>query len=115
VPTRPILVDGVVYRWRVKRLPADYPGFVELAAWRDGRPRGRAIAVRIRFDDPWLNFGPMVTTPKDRFTDVWQTAPVTPKHVAAIIRAARERGWDPDADVTTPMALDWDGTTVVGV
>lgn len=81
--------------------------------WRDGRPRGRAIAVRVRFDDPWLNFGPMLTTPTDRRSTVWATEPVTPRHVAAMIRGARAHGWDPSAAVTTPIQLAWESDAIV--
>lgn len=99
---RAIVVDGSPYRWVVRRSSVDWPGFATLVVWR---PRsGRPLHVRLRWDDPWLNYGPMLTTPPERFDEVWANEPITPSRVADQVRAALAAGWDPD-ERGAPFAL----------
>jgi hypothetical protein len=106
---RRLTVGGRAWGWRVRRDGAPYPGHVIVRVWADGQGGGAAkLDVRVRFDDPWLNYGPMITAPPDRAAEVFATAPVTPKLVAAAITQALAAGWDPDARGTTTAAT-WDG------
>ncbi|MEU8920165.1 hypothetical protein AB0D10_04400 [Kitasatospora sp. NPDC048545] len=106
---RRIHVDGRDYRWVVRFRDAEH---VVVRAWLDpgnpgnpggpggpgdppGRP-GRPLDVTRRFDDPWLNFGVLLTAPADRIAEVFQLAPVTPALTAALIRAGLAAGWRPD-------------------
>jgi hypothetical protein len=95
-PPRPIVVGDEEYRWIVRAADSSYPGFVVVDIFRAAdRGRGQHLCVRVRFDDPWLNYGPMITTPRERFEDVWAVAPVTPALVAGWIAETRAAGWDP--------------------
>jgi hypothetical protein len=70
---------------------------VLVRVWPHGAGGNAArLDVRVRFDDPWLNFGPIITAPTARVTGVFQLAPVTPRLVAAAIAQALVRNWDPD-------------------
>ncbi|GII90982.1 hypothetical protein [Sinosporangium siamense] len=88
IPTkgsRPITVDGAAYRWRVRR-KATYCqgngwGPMTFAVEAAGRP-GRVLLVVL----PWSR------------PDAWlggRTMAVRPALVAAVIRTALERGWEP--------------------
>jgi hypothetical protein len=79
--SRLITVDGVVYRWRVRRRPA-HQGPLSFAIERADR-RGTVL---------------IATTPDTRPTDWVGTAtpPAIPAIVAAMIRKARNQGWHPD-------------------
>ncbi|GAB3136378.1 hypothetical protein GCM10027290_00020 [Micromonospora sonneratiae] len=48
------------------------------------------------FDDPWLNYGPIITAPADRVAEAFALAPVTPQLVARVIQAALAAGWQVD-------------------
>lgn len=87
---RRIRVDGVDYRWTVRH--AD-PGHVVVRVWHAATGRGTGLEVLVAFDDPWLNFGPIVTAPSDRVAEVFALEPVTPRLVAALIQAAVAAGW----------------------
>jgi hypothetical protein len=50
----------------------------------------------MRFDDPWHNYGLILTTPAERFEAVWALEPVKPGLVAGWIAEARTAGWNPD-------------------
>lgn len=56
------------------------------------------MEVRVAFDDPWLNYGPIITAPSDRVAEAFAVAPVTPRLVAELIRAALATGWQVDRD-----------------
>ncbi|MCP3784895.1 hypothetical protein NLX85_16120 [Micromonospora sp. A3M-1-15] len=87
---RRIRVDGVDYRWTVRH--AD-PGQVVVRVWHAATGRGTGLEVLVAFDDPWLNFGPIVTAPSDRVAEVFALEPVTPRLVAALVQAAVAAGW----------------------
>lgn len=59
----------------------------------------------LRFDDPWLNYGPMITTPQERFSQVWSLQPVPPGQVAQVITAARQKGWRPAEEGRGPACV----------
>ncbi|SCF28162.1 hypothetical protein GA0070618_4791 [Micromonospora echinospora] len=90
---RRIHVDGVDYRWVVRHLD---PGHVVVRVWHTVTRRGAPLEVRVAFDDPWLNFGPIVTAPPGRVAEVFSLTPVTPQLVAELVRAARDAGWQVD-------------------
>ncbi|GAA4959476.1 hypothetical protein [Actinoplanes utahensis] len=93
--TRLITVDGVVYRWRVRRRPA-HQGPLSFAIERADR-RGTIL---------------IATTPGTRPTEWMGTAtpPAVPDLVATLIRQARDRGWHPD-DPGPALPLTLDPTT----
>jgi hypothetical protein len=94
--SRLIIVDGVTYRWRIRRKPSYMQGLcwtplayaVELA---DDRP-GRTLVVTTGQPHPgnWLDVA---------------AEPVRPAHVAASIREAQAQGWEP-AESGSPFLLD---------
>lgn len=92
---RRIRVDGVDYRWTVRH--AD-PGHVVVRVWHAATRRGTGLEVLVAFDDPWLNFGPIVTAPSDRVAEVFALEPVTPRLVAALVQAAVAEGWPAPGD-----------------
>ncbi|MCI4066829.1 hypothetical protein MRQ36_31420 [Micromonospora sp. R77] len=90
---RRIRVDGVDYRWTVRRIDA---GHVLCRIWGVRPGRSCPLEVRVAFDDPWLNYGPIITAPPEQVADRFALAPVTPQLVAELIRAAltSDRGRD---------------------
>ncbi|MFI8456149.1 hypothetical protein [Kitasatospora sp. NPDC085464] len=114
---RRIHVDGRDYRWTVRSRDA---GHVVVRVWPDtpecagrcegsedvgGRSRsrlgrtggaGRPLEVTLRFDDPWLHYGVLLTAPAERIAEVFQLAPVTPALTAALVRAGLAAGWRPE-------------------
>lgn len=94
-PPRKIHVSGEDYLWVISRTQVGYPGYVTLKVFSPLNRSGQRIEVRFRFDDPWLNYGPMITTPRERFSQVWSLQPVTPGQVAQVIEIARRKGWQP--------------------
>jgi hypothetical protein len=107
---RTLTVAGRRWGWSIRREREIYPGHVVVSIWLESERGGAAkLVVRVRFDDPWLNYGPMITAPPERFAEVFATAPVTPKRVAAAIEQALALGWDPLARGTiTPAHLEGD-------
>jgi len=102
---RKLTVAGRSWGWSIRRERVGYPGHVVVTIWLASERGGAAkLCVRVRFDDPWLNYGPMITTPPERFAEVFATTPVTPKRVAAAIEQALALGWDPLARGTTTPA-----------
>ncbi|MFJ6381624.1 hypothetical protein ACIQI7_16725 [Kitasatospora sp. NPDC092039] len=89
---RRIHVDGRDYRWVVRFHDAEH---VVVRIWPDRRS-GRRVELVRRFDDPWLNYGTLLTAPADRVAEVFNLAPVTPFLAATLVRAALAAGWHPD-------------------
>jgi hypothetical protein len=107
VTIRQITTCGRTWEWRVRRDGPPYPGHVIVRIWPRGAGGDAArLDVRVRFDDPWLNFGPIVTAPADTVAEAFQLAPVTPRLVATAIAQALARQWDPDVRGTT-TTWDW--------
>lgn len=98
---RRIRVDGVDYRWTVSQVD---PGHVVVRVWHAAIMRGTGLEVLVAFDDPWLNFGPIITAPSDRVAEVFALEPVTPRLVAGLIQAAVATGW-PAHDDSGPRRL----------
>lgn len=102
VTIRRITACGRKWAWRVRPDGPSYPGHVLVRIWPRGAGGDAArLDVRVRFDDPWLNFGPIVSVPAAKVAEVFQLAPVTPRLVADAIAQALARHWDPDARGTT--------------
>ncbi|MER7582433.1 hypothetical protein [Kitasatospora sp. NPDC097691] len=106
---RRIHVDGGDYRWTVRSRDA---GHVVVRVWSDapeyserpersersegtgrGSRAGRPLEVTVRFDDPWLHYGVLLTAPAERIAEVFRLAPVTPALTAALVRAGLAAGW----------------------
>ncbi|WEV26563.1 hypothetical protein OYE22_16180 [Streptomyces sp. 71268] len=95
--SRRITVDGIEYRWRVRRKPSYPQGLcwtpmtyaVEAAS---GSQSGTTLLVTSGQAHPsnWAGV---------------ETEPVLPAHVAASIREARDKGWEP-ARSGSPFRLD---------
>ncbi|MEZ4437341.1 MAG: hypothetical protein R3F65_33525 [bacterium] len=83
--SRPIVVDGVAYRWHVSGVSADWTQSVRIA----GAARGGQRLV-------WVREG------VSRVSDV----AVTPGQVAGAIRAGRAAGWRPE-EAGPAMSLVW--------
>jgi hypothetical protein len=65
------------------------------------------LDVLVAFDDPWLNYGPILTAPPDRVAEVFVLAPITPRLVEQLVRAGLADGWRP-ADSGAPMRFTLD-------
>jgi hypothetical protein len=95
--SRRITVDGIEYRWRIRRKPSYMQGLcwspmtyaVEAAS---GSEPGTTLIVNSGQAHPsnWVGV---------------ETEPIRPAHVAASIREARDQGWDPTR-VGSPLQLD---------
>jgi hypothetical protein len=84
--SRPIVVDGVAYRWRIRRratyCQADYgSGKLHVAVELADRPGAVLVLVTDR------------PHPRDWSTEV--AVPVTPSDVAGLVRLAIRSGWIP--------------------
>ncbi|GAA2089899.1 hypothetical protein GCM10009759_13050 [Kitasatospora saccharophila] len=93
--TRPITVDGVSYRWRVRHRPSymQAVGQTPLTAAVERAERtGSVLLLRFPHAHPgnWLGL---------------PGTAVTPARIAAAVRLARARGWDPERR-TEPFRLD---------
>lgn len=91
---RLMTIGAAAYLWIVR--PID-PNHVVLRVW--SKARGRKdfpLEVRFRFDDPWLNYGPIITAPSERRHEFFESVPVTPNAVRRAIEAAIAAGWNPD-------------------
>jgi hypothetical protein len=84
-------------------------GHVRVRVWEDapGR-RGGVLEVLVAFDDPWLNYGPIITAPPGRAAQVLQLSPVVPALLAQIVRQALHEGWQADHGGTTRLRLTRD-------
>jgi hypothetical protein len=102
---RSIVVEDVAYRWTVGLVD---PGHVKVKVWHVAPVRGGALEVIVDFDDPWLNFGPIVTAPVGRAAEVFNLNPIAPALVAKIIRQAVDAGWHPTHGTTTRLRLTRD-------
>lgn len=90
---RQITVGAIRYTWVIARVD---PHYVVLRVWAAERARGDfPLEVRLRHDDPWLNYGPIITAPPERRAATFQTDPVTPGVVRSTIEAAVAAGWGP--------------------
>jgi hypothetical protein len=97
---RNIIVDDIAYRWTVSQVD---PGHVKVKVWRDG-----VLEVLATFDDPWLNYGPIITAPAGRAAEVFDLSPITPDLVAKIVRKALDAGWQPHHRATMRLRLTRD-------
>ncbi len=101
---RPITIDSVNYVWQARGLG---PHAVKLSIWLAQKSRSnQELRVRVRFDDPWLNFGPIITAPPERVREVFVLEPLTPARVRQIILAALQAGWNPSAG-GQPLTFEW--------
>jgi hypothetical protein len=87
---RTIEVDGTGYRWAVRRVD---PGHVAVRIWQTGAP----LEVQVDFDDPWLNYGPIITAPRDKVADIFALTPITSELTARLVRLALAAGWQPES------------------
>jgi hypothetical protein len=102
---RSIVVDDIAYRWAASQVD---PGRVRVTVWRDAPQRGGALEVMVAFDDPWLNYGPIITAPAGRAAEVFELNPIVPALVAKIVRQALDAGWQPQHSGTTRLQLTRD-------
>ena len=107
---RSITVEGISYRWRVRGLDAHT---VTLSVWLAHKAStNQELRVRLPFDDPWLNYGPIITAPPDRVQEIFVLQPLTPARVRQIILAALQVGWHP-ASGGAPLTLQWINDTTL--
>ena len=101
---RPITINSVAYVWRVSSLGLQA---VKLSVWLAQKSRSnQELRVRVRFDDPWLNYGPIITAPPERVREVFVLEPLTPARVRQIILAALQAGWNPSGG-GQPLTFEW--------
>ncbi|OJF11977.1 hypothetical protein [Couchioplanes caeruleus] len=102
---RSIVVEDIAYRWTVGLVD---PGHVKVKIWRDGPEPGGALEVLATFDDPWLNYGPIITAPAGRAAEVFELSPIAPALVAKIVRQALDAGWQTYDNGTMRLQLSRD-------
>ncbi|MDI6099460.1 hypothetical protein QLQ12_12730 [Actinoplanes sp. NEAU-A12] len=102
---RSIVVEDIAYRWTVGLVD---PGHVRVKVWHDAPRRGGALEVMVAFDDPWLNYGPIITAPAGRAAEVFELNPIAPALVAKIVREALGAGWQAHHSGTTRFQLTRD-------
>lgn len=85
--SRPIVVDGVHYRWTVRRKPTYTQGLAEsglvFAVQRQDAPEGAVLRVEAPSPRP------------DHWLGRRASAAIAPRHVVAAIRRALAEGWNP--------------------
>ncbi|WP_157476067.1 hypothetical protein [Lysobacter sp. Root690] len=91
---RLMTIGAAKYLWLIRPIN---PNHVVLKVWsKQGGRKDFPLEVRFRFDDPWLNYGPIITAPSERRHEFFELAPVTPKLVRWAIDAAITAGWNPE-------------------
>jgi hypothetical protein len=91
---RRILIEKHWYLWYVNIFDACH---VDLRVFSANKHLHHStLHVRIRFDDPWLNYGPLITGDPERIRQAFVLTPVVSHTVRAIILAAHEQGWHPE-------------------
>ncbi len=109
-PLRTITIEGVSYAWRVRRLDAHT---ITLSVWLARKTStNQELRVRLRFDDPWLNYGPIITAPPKRVQEAFALQPLTPARVRQIILAALQAGWQPDGG-GQPFSIHWANHAII--
>ncbi|HEY7126787.1 MAG TPA: hypothetical protein VH540_22810 [Ktedonobacterales bacterium] len=91
---RRIQVNDTVYAWQVSSLDAQHV-LLEVALAQH-KHWDRGLHVRVRFDDPWRNYGPLISGDPERIAQAFVLRPVTPGLVRQIILEARAQGWQPE-------------------
>ncbi len=109
---RKIHVAGEDYLWVVNRTHTGYPGYVTFKIFSAQNRAGQRVEVRVRFDDPWLNYGPMISTDREQFSKIWALNPVTPGQVAQVIEAVRKKDWHP-LEKGAPLRFRFEGDALV--
>lgn len=104
---RRITVDGVDYEWVVRPVDA---GHVVVRIWLiDAVRRRRQLEVGVAFDDPWLNFGPIITAPSEKVSEIFALSPVTSGLTERLVRLGLAAGWQPESR-GEPMRFSLDRT-----
>jgi hypothetical protein len=75
---------------------------VAVRVWRAAARRGCPLEVRVRFDDPWLNWPELLGASAVKVAEVFVLEPVTPPLVERLIRSGIAAGWRADS-VVRPM------------
>jgi hypothetical protein len=91
---RQIKVKGQSYCWAIaaKRRP----DHIRVGVW-GANQKGQKLNVKVRFDDPWINFSEMITSRvSEKSNGTFETRPITPSVMREIILAALKDGWNPD-------------------
>jgi hypothetical protein len=88
---RKIQIEDQAFLFRVTSLNDHW---IKLKIWSSSYgSKNNLIQVRLRFDDPWLNYQELFySSPEERKN--FALTPVTPKLVRQIIEAAITLGWD---------------------
>ncbi|MEU3189391.1 hypothetical protein ABZ686_01830 [Streptomyces sp. NPDC006992] len=95
--SRRITVDGIEYRWRIRRKPSYMQGL----CWT---PMTYAVEAASGSQPGTI----LIVTSDQAHSSNWvcvETEPMRPAHVAASIREARAQGWDPTHS-GSPFQLD---------
>ncbi|MDX9722412.1 MAG: hypothetical protein RBU37_16830 [Myxococcota bacterium] len=120
---RCIVVDDREYLWSVKPIDANY---ILVRLWRVGEGKQVLANVRIRFDDPWVHYGELITARTEEAQAAvakhFVLEPLRPKDVSVLIRQlellapnvghfewSRSGGLVAVADATCPgQAVRWE-------
>jgi hypothetical protein len=98
---RRITVNKRRYFWTIRRKRKLHKhgrdhDHVHVAIW-SAECAGQTVNLQLRFDNPWLYFGEIITCQNPRkLADAFEFRPVTPKEISELIPVAIEAGWTPD-------------------
>ncbi|MEV4743586.1 hypothetical protein [Streptomyces sp. NPDC049555] len=95
--SRRITVDGIEYRWRIRRKPS----YMQALCWTP-------LIYAVEAANGSRPGTTLIVTSNQAHPSNWvgaEAAPVRPACVAASIREAREQGWDPTR-AGSPFRLD---------
>ncbi|MGI5401535.1 hypothetical protein ACQEVG_19250 [Streptomyces sp. CA-135486] len=95
--SRRITVDGIAYRWRIRRKPT----YTQQLCWTP-------LTYAVELADTLCPATTLVVTTGQPHPGNWlgvEAEPLRPAHVAASIREARTQGWKP-AEAGSPFLLD---------
>lgn len=91
-------MDGVRYGYTVRFADENH---VTVGIWQAKPDRLSRLDVIVRFDDPWIHYGVILTAPPERVAEVFTFKPVSPSLVESLIRAGIAAGWQPESGGAT--------------
>ncbi|AZZ91613.1 hypothetical protein EUZ85_13100 [Hahella sp. KA22] len=105
---RKISVSGLTFNYVIShetRLKEDI-GYLRITVWPFDN-KSQKLIVTTRFDDPWLNFGPLISCPPEKAHEIFELRPITPAEVRKVIESAQENGW-PASAKSRETLFEWD-------
>ncbi|WLQ15353.1 hypothetical protein O5O45_05395 [Hahella aquimaris] len=105
---RKISVNELTFNYAIshEKCLKEEAGYLRLTVWPSDNKSQKLIVIT-RFDDPWLNFGPLISCPPEKAPNLFELRPVTPAEVRKVIESAQEKGW-PASPKSHEVLFEWD-------